>query len=175
MNADLSRDTDLMLRAVDSVHGAKDLDEALQGLVKVLQARFDLWHAGFAYVATGSQTLKVLAAWSMVDSVFVEGQEVATTILPAVSQIVEDLRAGDVAMAVIGPSDHSLLDHLMREQGVASTLAVPVHQDDNGLLILSFGSSTVGPLHDIGARFFYGLAAGIHERICKLTSSQASS
>jgi hypothetical protein len=74
-------------------------------------------------------------------------------------------------MMTTSPRGDSLVDHLLREQGVASTVAVPVHVDEHALLLLSLGSSDLTAFEEVGAPFFHGLAAGIRERLIGLTAA----
>jgi hypothetical protein len=166
-------DTALMLRAVSAVQDATSLDEAVHALVAVLQPRLELWHASLVSLPAAAGLVRIVASWSRTDSAFVTGTEVSTTITPALQRLLEDLLEGEVAMMVIGTGPESLVDHLMREQGVVTAVGVPVLHDGQGLLFLVLGSGVDGPIEAAGAGFFHGLAAGIRDRIGRLAASPA--
>ena len=113
--------------------------------------------------------MRILASWSMTDSAFVPGTEVATSVDPMASFVAE-LARDEVVVVVLGNAE-SLTDYLMREQGVRSVAGVPVYRDDAGMLFLALGSSGVGPFQEVGDHFFHGLAAGIRTHVCKLAES----
>jgi|GEM_PF-4366754 len=171
MNPVNRQDTDLLRRAVRTVQDARSLDDVVHGLVAELRNRFELWHLGVVTVPAGASRFRVIASWSMADSAFVPGTEVEASISPGMLELLDRLLADEIVVAEMDSSGQWLVDHLMREQGVASVVAVPVHHDENGLLFLGLGSSAMGPFQEISEGFFHGLAAGIRGRLVELTAS----
>lgn len=166
----MERDTALLLQAVDAVHDATDLNTALLTLVEVLQDRFELWYASFATVPTGSSQVQLLATWSLAETHFDPGTVISTTISATAEETMQQLREGRAVH--VGTSDGgSLLGHLLRQQGVASLVTVPVHSDESAMLLLGFGSSSKESLGTAIPGFYEGLAAGIKEKVLRLANS----
>ena len=166
----MGRDTTLLLQAVDAVHRAVSLEDALGALVGVLQPRFELWYGSLATIPGGSDQIRMLACWSLAETVFQAGTDISATISPTAEAAIEGLREGHAVLT--GTSDpNSLLSHLLTQQGVAELVTVPVHSDDASLLMLGLGSSKPGVLGTAVTGFYEGLAAGIREKILKLANS----
>lgn len=162
------------MRAVDVAGEARSLDDAVLALVNVLQARLFLWQLGLVSVSADGRAVRLLATWSVSRTAFTPGVEIAASITPELQSVVDALMRGEIVDTIPGKHPTSLVDSLLVEQGIAQTLGVPVHRDDHGLLALALGSSTVGPLREVGEPFFRGLAAGIEETVARLASAQRS-
>jgi hypothetical protein len=165
---------ELLMRAVDTAGEARTLDDFVRALVDALQALLDLWQVSVVSVAEDGESVRLLATWSVSPSVFTAGTEVAGSITPELQHVVEDLLNGEIVETSPGSRPESLVDHLLAEQGIAQTLGVPVHRDGHGVLALAFGSTTVGPLRDVGEPFFRGLAAGLEETLARLATAHRS-
>jgi GAF domain-containing protein len=167
----MEQDSRLAARTVEAVRGATNLDEALDALVTQLRPRFQLWSASFGSHPAGAPVVTILAAWSVAESVFVAGTEVSVTISRMVEEVLATLREGRAATLAVGTDPESLVDHLLREQGVASLIALPIHLDDRGLLLLTLGSSTKDAFLHAGKGFFTTLSVGISDAVVRLTAA----
>ena len=167
-------DTALLLKAVDAVQDAADLDGVVTCLASVLRSRFDLWHLSACSLRTGKTNVQILASWTVAESVFTAGTEVAATITPAVAMLLEQVGDGRPVHTVIGSNPTSLVDHLMAEQGVRQATLQTVHRDEHGMVFLVIGSAQDDLLPRTPPAFFAGLAAGIRPRVLELTHLSSS-
>ena len=162
-------DTHLLLQAVDAVQDAPDLTGVTTALADELRDRFDLWHVSTCLLRAGSPSVTVLASWGIGDTVFTEGTEVSASITPAISRLLAEAAEGRPVHTVIGEAEDSLIDFLLRQQGVRQATLQTVHRDEQGLVFLVLGSASPDVLSRTPAAFFAGLAAGIRPRILELT------
>jgi len=167
----MESDTDLAVRAIEVTCAAPDLDEALNALVTTIRSRFELWYGCFASHTTDAPAVKVLASWSVAESVFDAGAEVSATISPIVISVLETLRQGSGATFVVGGNSDSLIDHLLEEQGVASLLALPIHCDERSLFLLTLGSSSPKAFQELRGGFFTTLSTGIQSSVLRLAAA----
>ena len=165
----MERDTELLLSAVDAVHDAESLDDALNAIVEVLQRRFELWYASFATIPHGSSQIELLASWSFTKTVFDAGAKISTAISPTAEGAIEALRQG--LPVLVNSEPESLMGHLLSQQGVAAIATLPVHVDEGSLLMLGLGSSSKEALRTAIPGFFEGLTAGIKEKVLRLANS----
>jgi len=164
-------DRELMLRAVDTAAEARTLDDAVLALVDVLHARLKLWRVAINHLTPDGDHLVVLAAWSLAESAFTPGVEVATAINPELHAMLSAIAHGKIVYNTVNEVSGSLVDHLLANQGIAAAVGVPLHVDERGAVYLALSSSEVGVLEDIGTPFFLGLAAGIAERMMELVTA----
>jgi hypothetical protein len=167
----MDQDSTLVTQAVAAVRDATSLAGAVDVLVQHLRSRFELWSAGFAFQATGSTTVTILASWSPVDSLFDTGAEFSGTISETVRLALETIWDGRGATFVVGTDQDSLVDYLLREQGVASVLLLPVHRDASGLLMLGLGSTASDVFLHAEAGFFTTLCTGISESVLRFATT----
>jgi len=73
--------------------------------------------------------------------------------------VLAELHAGNPARFVVGGDPDSLVEHLLAANGVSSMVTVPIHCDDEGLLLLALGtvrrmlpSTSAQLLHRTGAQ-----------------------
>jgi GAF domain-containing protein len=165
----MDADTDLA-GLVATTSAAPDLTTALDAVVSGLRQRFELWYACFASHPHDSTEVTVLAAWSLADSVLDTGAQVSATISPLVISALQTMREGAGARFAVGGED-SLIDHLLREQGVAAGLALPVHLDERTLLLLALGSSSPTAFQDAEPGFFSTLTSGIGPAVLRLATA----
>jgi hypothetical protein len=168
----MESDTRLLSKATDAVRSATTLDEALAALVQFLRPRFDLWYAAFCSQPAGDPTITILASWSFAESVFDAGTEISATISQIIVGVLEQLRAGNPARFVMGGDPDSLVEHLLADQGVASMVAMPIHCDEEGLVLLALGTSSQEAFLDVGRNFYLDLAHGIRETVLRLVSTK---
>jgi GAF domain-containing protein len=168
----MNSDTKLVSAATDAVRGAASLDEALAALVQVLRPRFDLWYGAICSHPTDAPHITILAKWSLAESVFDAGTAVATNISGIIVGVLAELHAGNPARFVIGGDPDSLVEHLLASQGVASVVTVPIHRDDEGLLLLALGTSTQDAFLDAGRGFYLELARGISDTMLRLVTTK---
>jgi GAF domain-containing protein len=178
MGVGSSKDNSLVMRAVDSIGHGVTLEEAFLSLVEVLRGPLDLWHMSLSVLTTpadGSPGMgRYVAAWSIAPSPFEVGTEVSLGISDSAIAAAEALRRGKIVMSSVAAREDSLVDSLLREQGVASVAVVPIHGDAEGVLVLVVGSSAEGVLQSLGERFFRALVAGIEERVVELLRARAT-
>jgi hypothetical protein len=170
----MEQDTDLVGRAIDATRAASDLDEALGALVAALRDRFALWFASIGCHPAGAPGVTVLATWSVAETVFEAGAEVSATITPMVTTVLQTLREGSGATITLGSDPESLVERLLMGQGVASALMLPVHCDEQILLVLTLGSSSPSAFSDAGSGFFTALTTGIRPVVRKLATTSQS-
>jgi hypothetical protein len=171
----MESDDKLLIRTVEEVRAAENLDEAVVAVVECLRPRFDLWHTSICTHPTGQPNMKVLAGWSLADSVFDAGTEISASISRMVVAVLGALREGNPVAFVVGEEQDSLVDHLLGKQGVASVVTIPVHHDDRGLLFLALGAGRQDAFHDAGNRFFTDLSAGVADTLLRLVSTHQDS
>lgn len=167
-------DTRLLLQAVDAVQDAPDLDGVVTCLSEVMGSRFDLWHLSACSLRAGKEQVEILASWTVAESVFTAGTEIAASITPAVATLLEQAGEGRPVHALIGTNPTSLVDHLMAEQGIRQATLQAVHRDEHGMIFLVLGSAREDLLPQTPAAFFAGLAAGIRPRVLELTHQRSS-
>ena len=166
-------DATLIAQTVEAVQKASNLDEAIEAVVRLLRPRFDLWHASFCEQPTGEPHLRILASWSLADSVFDPGTEISATISQMIVTVLAELREGNPVAFAVGEDRESLVDHLLEAQGVSSVVTIPVTYDDQDLLFLALGASTADAFHNAGRQFFIDLSLGISEPVQRLVSRPA--
>jgi len=132
---------DVLLRVIHAVHEADDLEKALRGITLALQSPFATWHASLWSYRPDTDQLHVLDAWSLTESAFDTGVEVSTGITPPLKELLTKVSHGQVFVAELDSHGRSLLDALMREEGVAGLAAIPLSQDKNRTVFLALGSS----------------------------------
>ncbi|MFN2538188.1 MAG: hypothetical protein ABR549_08555 [Mycobacteriales bacterium] len=164
-------DPALLQPVIDGVADAEDLESALNAIVGPLRSPLLLFHASIASHPVGAAEVTVLAAWSMSDSAFEAGTQVSATISPIVTAVLDTLGQGQMASVSVGADRDSLVDHLLREQGVAALLSIPLHRDDQALLLLTLGSSVDGIFDQSKGGFFSDLAAGIRSTVLRLATA----
>ena len=167
----MEQDPALVARTIEAVRSATSLDEALTAVVSQLRPRFDLWHASFSTYPTDAPVVRVLASWSLADTVFEAGTEVSATISKTVVTALETLRQGHGVSITVGADSTSLVDHLLREQGVASVLVLPVHRDERAMLLLALGAGSPDAFRDAEKGFFTGLSLGISDAVVRFAST----
>ncbi len=167
----MEQDSTLVTQAVDAVRGASNLDEALDSLVRLLRPRFELWYACFGSQPAGATHVTILAAWSVAESLFDAGAEFSSEISPTAQLALETLWQGRPAAFTVGTDPDSLINHLLREQGIASVLALPIHRDDRSLLVLALGSSSSDVFLHAASGFFTALSLGISESILRFATT----
>lgn len=164
----LKDDTTLVTQTIEAVQKASTLDEAVEALVQILRPRFDLWHASFCSQPAQEPHLRILASWSLADSVFETGTEVSATISKMIVAVLAELREGNPVAFAIGEDRESIVDHLLGAQGISSMVTIPVTYDDQDLLFLALGASTPEAFHNAGRQFFTELSLGISESVQRL-------
>jgi hypothetical protein len=152
----------------EAVGGAATLDEALDAVVRVLRSRFGLWHASFCAYFYSTGNFRVLASWTVSDSVFEAGTEVSATISQTMAAIVRALQSDDAISFVVGAEAESLVDELLAGEGVASAVCVPVLHDGRAMLFLALGAGTKDAFQDSGPAFFSALSIGIGDSVQRL-------
>jgi hypothetical protein len=162
-------DTQLLLRAVDAVQDAPDLDGVVGALAAALRARFDLWSVSACSLRAHEQHLQILASWSVADSVLTAGTAVATSLTPGIGALLEQAGQGAAVHTDVGNDPASIVDYLLSSQGIRQATLQTVDRDDSGMLFLVLGSGTAGLLAHTPSPFFAGLAAGIRPRVLELT------
>ncbi|HVE24542.1 MAG TPA: hypothetical protein VNC22_04030 [Sporichthya sp.] len=167
----MESDGKLLARSVEEVRVAETLDEAVVAVVECLRPRFDLWHTSICTHPAGQPNMKILASWSLADSVFDAGAEVSATISRMIVAVLSALREGNPVAFTVGGEADSLVEHLLGKQGVASVVAIPISHDESGLLFLALGAGTQDAFHDAGNRFFTDLAAGIADTVVRLVGA----
>ncbi len=165
MNSIQGTDQQVLLTAVDRAHHAQSLSDVISALVGVLQPRFALCHASIAIVPASGETVRILATWSLADSVFEAGTEISASITEEFRTLVSSLADGHIVSMSITPESGSLLDHVLRQQGVAAVVAIPIVTDEHGLVLLGLGSCSADAFKAVRQSFFAGLGAGIHRRV----------
>jgi hypothetical protein len=166
----MESDADLATRTIEATCAAGDLEGALDALVTSLRQRFELWYACFASHPTDAAQVTILSAWSFADSVLDTGAEVSASIAPLVTNVLTTLREGSGARFTVGV-DNSLIDHLLKEQGVASGLCLPVQHDERAPLLLALGSSSATAFQETEPGFFTTVTAGIRPTVLRLASA----
>ena len=164
-------DATLVAQTIEAVRTAPTLDDAIDAVVRLLRPRFDLWHASFCEQPTGEPHLRILASWSLADSVFDPGTEISATISQMIVTVLAELREGNPVAFAVGEDRESLVDHLLEAQGVSSVVTIPVTYDDQDLLFLALGASRPEAFHDAGRQFFTALSLGISEPIRRLVTT----
>ncbi|WP_019873510.1 GAF domain-containing protein [Sporichthya polymorpha] len=166
-------DATLVAETVAAVQDAASLDDALHGVVRLLRPRFDLWHASFCAQPSEEPSIRILASWSLAESVFDPGTEINATISEIILRVLDELREGNPTAFLVGEDRESIVDHLLEKQGVSSVVTVPIHYDGQLLLFLALGASTGEAFHTAGRRFFTELSLGIGETVVRLVSPSA--
>jgi GAF domain-containing protein len=161
-------DSELLLQVVNAVYSAHDLEAALRGTAEALQSDFPIWHASLWLHSPEREVVQVIASWSLAETAFDPGVEVSTSITPPLAQMLVEMHAGKVFTARMDTHGRSLLDHLMREEGVAGLLTVPIGRDDHGLVFLALGSASADSFTDERRSLFRSLAASAGARYVKL-------
>jgi GAF domain-containing protein len=168
----MDSDTTLVSQTADAVRGAATLEEALTALVQVLRPRFDLWYGAICSHPTDDPHIMILAKWSLAESVFDAGTAIAANISQIIVGVLAELHAGNPARFVVGGDPDSLVEHLLASSGVASIVTVPIHVDDEGVLLLALGTSTQDAFLDAGRSFYLDLAHGISDSVLRLVSTK---
>lgn len=168
----MNSDTRLVSQATDAVRSATTLDEALTALVQFLRPRFDLWYAAFCSHPDGDPAITILSSWSLAESVFEAGTTIASSISQIIVGVLEQVRAGNPARFVMGGDPDSLVEHLLADQGVSAVVAVPIHSDEEGLILLALGTSTQDAFLDAGRTFYLDLSHGIAETVLRLVTTK---
>lgn len=159
---------DVLLRVIHAVHEADTLEKALRGITLALQSPFATWHASLWSHRPDQDELRVLDAWSLTDSVFDTGVQVSTAITPPLKELLARVGAGQVFTAELDARGRSLLDALMREEGVAGLAAIPVSHDKDEVVFLALGSSMGRGFDIVPPAVLLAIGSSAAPRLCKL-------
>jgi hypothetical protein len=165
------RADELLLQVVNAVYGAHDLEGALRGTARALQPLFPIWHVSLWSHSPEHQTVRVIGSWSLTETSFDPGVEVSTSITPPLAHMLVEMHAGKVFAATMDTHGLSLLDDLMREEGVAGLLTVPIARVGTELLFLALGSANATDLEEAPPSLFLSLAASAGSRFVKLATT----
>ena len=165
-------DTALLLKAVDAVQDAPDLDGVVTALARELRSRFDLWAVSACSLRTLATHVEILASWSVAETVLQAGTEVSASITPYITDLIEQASEGRAVHTAVGNDPGSIIDFLLHQQGIREATLQSVNRDDSGMVFLVLGSATEGLLSRTPPPFFAGLAAGIRPRVLELTHSR---
>ncbi|MGH2830838.1 MAG: GAF domain-containing protein [Actinomycetota bacterium] len=168
MSATARSTVDLLSDAVRGVASATTIEDALRALARVLQEDFALWRVSVIRFPTGSRHIEIVAAWSANEIILVPGNRIAIDLTPATRQLSETLQSGRPAMFRSDSIDLGLLNDLMRDEGVASWLGLPLFGCDQVVAVLSLSSSNPDAFGEADILFFKGLAAGIQKQLISL-------
>jgi len=169
----MDSDTTLVAQTAEAVRDAATLDDALNAVVHVLRPRFDLWYGAICSHPIDDPHITILAKWSLAESVFDAGTAINANISQIIVGVLAELHAGNPARFVIGGDPDSLVEHLLASSGVASIVTVPIHNDDEGLLLLALGTSTQDAFLDAGRSFYLELAHGISDTVLRLVTTKS--
>ena len=167
---EIDHEHELLLQVVNAVYGANDLDSALRGMAQALQAVFPVWHTSLWVHDAGHEIVRVVATWSVADSAFSPGVEVATNITPPLARMLVDLHKGMTFGATMDDHGKSLLDSLMREEGVVELMTVPLTRTAGRMPFLALGCSTSGGFGTTPPSFFLSIAASCAARLITLAT-----
>lgn len=168
---ELEHENELLLQCVNAVHSAEDLDSALRGTALALQAVFPIWHASLWVHDAEHEVVRVVGSWSLTETAFAAGVEVSTTITPPLARMLVSLHKGMVFGARMDDHGRSLLDHLMREEGVVALITVPLGRSEARMPFLALGASTADGFGTAPPSFFLGLAQSSGPRLTKLATA----
>jgi GAF domain-containing protein len=132
---------EVLLRVIHAVHEATSLEGGLQGVAHALTTPYAIMHASLWSHVAGADHLRVIGSWSLSESAFSAGVEVSTTITPPLVDLVERVHSGRMFVAEISARHSSMLDALMRREGVLALAGVPISHERDAVLILALGSS----------------------------------
>jgi hypothetical protein len=91
---EIDHEHELLLQVVNAVYGAHDLESALRGTARALQAVFPVWHASLWVHDAEHEVVRVVGSWSLADTAFTPGVEVSTGITPPLARMLVDLHKG---------------------------------------------------------------------------------
>ena len=162
---------DVLLRVINAVHDADTLEGALRGITLALQSPFATWHASMWRHRTDADQLDVIDAWSLTESVFDTGVEVSTTITRPLKELLNRVGSGQVFTAELDSGGKSLLDALMREEGVAGLAAIPLSHDEDEVLFLALGSSIGKGFDTVSPEVLLLIGSSAAPRLLKLAAT----
>jgi hypothetical protein len=137
---DLESTHGVLVRVIHAVHDATSLEAGLEGIAHALSSPFGIRHASLWSHVAGGDHLRVIGSWSLSESAFAPGVEVSTTITPPLVDLVEEVHSGRPFVADISSRQSSMVDALMRQEGVLTLAGIPISQDRDAVLILALGS-----------------------------------
>lgn len=158
----MERSFDSLNDAVEAANDAADLGSALHAVVGVLRDEFELFSARISALPT-RDIARVMASWSIGDTVFTPGTQVSTHFSDDLEALAVQVFSGLPAVVRSDRVDLGLVGHLLRREGVASLVIVPLHENRQVVGIITFGSSSptaIGPQH---VPYFTGLGRGTEE------------
>jgi hypothetical protein len=98
------------------------------------------------------------------------GAAIAADISQIIVGVLAELHAGNPARFVVGGDPDSLVEHLLAANGVSSMVTVPIHCDDEGLLLLALGTGSSDAFLDVGRSFFIELGHGLSKTVLPLVA-----
>ncbi|MHB8511749.1 MAG: hypothetical protein ACYDCC_06165 [Actinomycetota bacterium] len=145
---------------------ARDLDEAIGRTAFVLSSQFWLWSASLLTITEGHLT--VLARWHAAESILEAGAQISATLTPALEDVIRSLREGNCVRARYGRNEFGLLDDIMKEEGVASFLMLPLRYRGTLIGALSFGSSGASTFEAVSPSFLGALLQAVEAPLVRL-------
>lgn len=152
----------LVLKMASSVPHAETLDALVLELASTFGESLDLWRA--AVCSYDDTHVRVLSAWSATESVLTAGTEIALDLAPDTHTLVRHLEAHRLVVFDVCDLQLGLLDDLLGDEGVETSIVIPLLQDDVAFGFVWLASYATGVFDMIDPAIFRGLGAAIEHR-----------
>jgi hypothetical protein len=159
-------------RIVELIRGAAALDDVLSAVVAVLQEPLELWHAHIFSLQPAGGPGQLLSTWSVLESVWVAGMEIDTSISPAIEQAATHVRKNEIVLVPVRGDSPSLVLHVLHQEGIAAYVSIPVHQAVGYTLGMTLASASSSALEAVEPGFYKALAGGVSAQILALAGAQ---
>ncbi|HEX9712048.1 MAG TPA: GAF domain-containing protein [Actinomycetota bacterium] len=150
---------------------AATLDEALDAITVALRERYQLWRSSI-WTFEPPDAARLIAAWSIGDTAFEPGVVVRFSLTDDVEFLATSVMAGKPMMMRTSERDLGLLTDMLKREGIASAVIVPVgrnRKEPIGLLALASSAPDVFKAGDV--RFVAALARTLSHPLTSLVES----
>lgn len=161
----------LVLKMASSVSRAETLDALVLEMARTLGESLDLWRA--AVCTYDERHVRVLSAWSATDSVLTTGTEIALDLAPDTHTLVRHLEARRLVVFDVCDLQLGLLDDVLRDEGVETSIVIPLVDNDEVFGFLWLASYATGVFDMINPAIFRGLGAAIERRAGQFVRARA--
>lgn len=158
------RSAPLVRDAAGLVRDASTIDAALGGLAEILGRRLPLWRASVRAQVPGGDHVVIVSVWCAGETLLGPGTKMSAL----ASSLPEVARDGGSVVFGGELDDLSLPDQILRDEGILSSVSIPLRAAGAVIGILSFSSRTAGTFQEADAGFFAGLGAALEERLVEL-------
>jgi len=169
-----ARKTERLIAEVTAdVLSSETIDEALEAISLDLRTDYSLWRTS-VWMFVSADAARLQALWAIGDSEFETGMQVKFSLTSDVEFLATSVLAGKPMMFRTSERDLGLLTDMLRREGIAAAVVVPIRRaraEPVGLLVLA--SSDRNAFRSKDVRLFTAIARAVGGKLVSLMTSAA--